>query len=171
MSNWSFMEYSSGTGTSNPSNVYTQSAANMRQSAYPIPAYPNVGTTIIHTHSDNAIQNNEPGLIDLTTLVGKIAALSELKTIVPGDIFVKNSGKVTNADGSINTLWSDHIAIIAFVPSDPTITDPTAFMSQIAIIEAEFNGKTQNVEKNYTFYDYMTNEDLNGNSLAIQRPQ
>lgn len=46
------------------------------------------------------------------------------------------------------TRMNDHIAIVASVPNDATITDPVTYMKNIILIEGEFTSKIQSVIRN-----------------------
>ena len=48
----------------------------------------------------------------------------------------------------------EHIAIVAFVPNDPAITDPLVFLDQMTLIEGEFTNKIQSVIKKLSAGDY-----------------
>ncbi|MBU1081945.1 MAG: hypothetical protein KKB59_15790 [Spirochaetes bacterium] len=68
-------------------------------------------------------------------------AIEELRRIVPGDIFVKDSTTLPEAE------TDDHIAIVAYVPPNACELSATDLMSQIILIEGEFTNKIQSVIK------------------------
>lgn len=80
--------------------------------------------------------------------------LEALRRVVPGDIWIKYSS-VSVPQQSATT--PSHIAIVAYVPSDPSITDSTTFMSQMILIEGEYTNKIQSVIKKLSVGDYNNN--------------
>jgi len=73
-------------------------------------------------------------------------ALALLRTIVPGDIWVKQGLSVSS--------WSSHIAIVAQVPEYKDGMTAEKYMEGLILIEGEFNDKMQSVIKKLSVADY-----------------
>ncbi|SEQ89648.1 hypothetical protein SAMN04487977_1152 [Treponema bryantii] len=80
--------------------------------------------------------------------------LSELKKIVPGDIF-SEYGCIKAQQETSTSNGPKHIAIIASVPYNiDSYTDSNELMKNIYLIEATFTNKIQSVIKVQNLYDY-----------------
>ena len=139
-----FMEFNDGKGTSNPDDIYTASAASKRQ--YPIDENDSALASTVATRIVTVFVNEKA-----TSSNAPMPSIEELRRIVPGDVFVKDSASLAE------TKMNDHIAIVAYVPDDPSITDPADFMSKIMLIEAEYTNKIQSVIKKLSVGMYNDN--------------
>ncbi len=93
----------------------------------------------------------------------KISLLERLRMVVPGDIWVKDTSSTTDPNGG---AMREHIAVIAFVPSDSTITDLMVFINQMILIEGEFTNKIQSVIKKLSVGDYNQGNIPSGRSIG-----
>jgi len=75
-------------------------------------------------------------------------SIEELRRVVPGDIWVKDSATVQEE------VTNDHIAIIAYVPPNAYELDAATLMEQIILIEGEYTNKIQSVIKKLSVGDY-----------------
>jgi hypothetical protein len=75
--------------------------------------------------------------------------VSQLRLVVPGDIFVKESSLAKD-----NGIKRAHIAVVAYVPPDASGLSVSDLMNQIILVEAEYNNKIQSVIKVLSLGDY-----------------
>jgi hypothetical protein len=117
------------------------------------------GNSIIHNRKemleDKEIEDSEKAAyfntkedsIAALSAADKMVLLERLKKVVPGDIWMKESK-------SFPGKWDGHIAIVASIPTDASITDPIAYMDQMILIEGEYTNKIQSVIKKLSVGDY-----------------
>ncbi len=79
--------------------------------------------------------------------------VSQLRLVVPGDIFVKESSLAKD-----NGIKRAHIAVVAYVPPDASELPVSELMNQVILVEAEFNNKIQSVIKVLSLGDYNASE-------------